>query len=105
MAASSPFAALLHRAVFLTGLLAVVAGIFGMHVVPGAHTVPAAASAGTDMALTQIQGSHLGHPAPQSPASDTPEAAVSGTASPYTAPTHPYASPYTHASATAPDAV
>ena len=82
--ASNPFRALLLRAGLLTGLLAVIAGIFGMHIMSGAHTMPTAASAGTDMPLTQIQGSHADHgdhPAAQSPATDAPAAAVFGTAS------------------------
>ncbi|WP_426987757.1 hypothetical protein [Pseudarthrobacter sp. Y6] len=81
--ASKPFGALLLRAGLLTGLLAVIAGIFGMHLMSGAHTMPAAASAGTDMPLTQIQGSHADHgdhPAAQSAATGA-SAAVSGTAS------------------------
>ncbi|MGY4541874.1 hypothetical protein ACVWY0_001787 [Arthrobacter sp. UYNi723] len=85
--ASNPFRALLLRAGLLTGLLAVIAGIFGMHIMSGAHTMPAAASAGTDMPLTQIQGSHADrgdhgdHAAAQSPTTDAPAAAASGTAS------------------------
>ncbi|RAX44421.1 hypothetical protein DQ354_14875 [Arthrobacter sp. AQ5-06] len=84
--ASKPFSVLLLRAGLLTGLLAVIAGIFGMHIMSGAHTMPAAASAasdGSDMPLIQIQGSHADHgdhPAAQSAATDAP-GAVSGTAS------------------------
>lgn len=93
--APGPFMALLRRAGLLTGLLAVIAGIFGMHIMSGAHTMPTAASAGTDMTLTQIQGSHAvhgGHPAAQSSTADAlvapldPAAPVSGTASACTSP-------------------
>ena len=85
--------AILHRAVLLTGLLAVIAGIFGMHIMSGAHTMPTAFLVGTDMTLTQIQGPHTGHgghTAAQSPHADTPAvpldpaAPVSGTVSPCT---------------------
>lgn len=96
MAASSPFVALLHRAVLLTGVLAVIGGIFGMHIMSGAHTMPAAVSAGTDMTL--IQGPHAGHgghTAAQSPASDTPPAPASGTASGTASPASGAASPCT----------
>ena len=80
---------ILRRALLLTGLLAVIAGIFGMHIMSGAHTMPAAPSAGSDTILTQIHGSHAvhgGHPAAQSPAADAPAEPVSGTAPPCSAP-------------------
>ncbi len=86
---SSRVMALLHRAGLLAGLLAVIAGIFGMHIMSGAHTMPAAASAGMDMTLTQIHGSHAvhgGHTAAQSSSADAPAEPVSGTAPPCSAP-------------------
>lgn len=53
--------AFFRRAALLTVFLAIVAGILGMHIMTGAHTMPTAA-AGTTMEVPQPQGvGHTGH--------------------------------------------
>ena len=72
----NPTAALLRRTVLLVGLLAIIAGIFGMHVMTGAHSThsPAAVTAATpgvntgaaatdSHAFHQASGTAQAHPA------------------------------------------
>lgn len=61
----------LHRAGLLAGVLAIIAGIFGMHVMTGTHSVhaPAAVTAtsdGTVHSYPAVDG-HAGHQAPGAP--------------------------------------
>ncbi|MET3172761.1 UNVERIFIED_ORG: hypothetical protein ABIB52_000589 [Arthrobacter sp. UYCu721] len=60
--------AFLTRAALLTGFLAIVAGILGMHIMTGAHAMPTA-TPGMDTAAQQVQNpvNHPGHGPAQSP--------------------------------------
>ena len=64
MTAPRRIAAFLLRAGLLTAALAIIAGIFGMHVMTGAHNVPGAHTmlpATADTALVQVQSGQTTH--------------------------------------------
>jgi hypothetical protein len=50
----------LRHAVLLAGILAIIAGILGMHVMSGSHSMPTAAS-GAEAVMLQVQGPAAGH--------------------------------------------
>ncbi|MBE4720112.1 hypothetical protein [Pseudarthrobacter sp. AB1] len=67
--------AFLTRAVLLTGFLAIVAGILGMHIMTGAHSMPTA-TPGMDTAVQQIQNP-VSHPG-RAPAQSSQTASAAG---------------------------
>lgn len=61
----SPVTAFLLRAGLLTAALAIIAGIFGMHIMTGAHNMAAAHSmsvTGAGPAMAQMHSTPTGHP-------------------------------------------
>lgn len=79
--ASARVTSLLLRAGLVMGLMAIIAGIFGMHVVSGAHTMPAAAQ--TSPAHQPLAtGEHGSHSGVQSPPPQTAPTQVTLTSTP-----------------------
>lgn len=67
------FASLLLRAGLMAGIIAIIAGIFGMHVMSGAHSMPwAGSSKVSNSAGQQLPGApHTSHPTLQPVATST----------------------------------
>jgi hypothetical protein len=83
---SGPIAAFLSRAALAAGMLAIIAGILGMHVMTGSHTLHAAPAAEHGPGMTQTEAStapgnaghsHLGAPTavPAAASQSTPDPA------------------------------
>lgn len=65
-------AAFLHRAGLIGAVLAIIVGIFGMHVLTGTHAMhsPASTTAAADADTTAVSPDHSGHPAEPGMVSD-----------------------------------
>lgn len=78
-------AAFLRRIGLLAGVLAIIAGIFGMHVMTGNHTMHPSLSAAADGTVHEESAAaagHTGHQAASGPAADRAEAYGKGVVAP-----------------------
>ena len=68
------FPALLRRAGLLAGLLALISGIFGMHFVPGTHSMAAAGAihAADTYSVARAPDAHTGHHVADTTSAPTP---------------------------------